>query len=125
MSHPEKSVFFKISQTALCGQEGREWGLVLQTQTWQGLGHRREWGTTVSPTLVGLPLVGASSPSSRQAWEPESGAPSPWHSNPLMAPLTPHTTRVGELTPSRPPWAADRSPSPALLLLEAPTVNRF
>lgn len=33
-----ESVLFKNSQTALCGVDGREQGLVLQTQTWQGRG---------------------------------------------------------------------------------------
>ena len=33
-----ESVFFKNSQTALCGEDGREQGLVLQTRTWQGRG---------------------------------------------------------------------------------------
>lgn len=44
-----ESVFFKNSQTALCGEDGREQGLALQTRTWQGR------GTDVRGTLLCLP----------------------------------------------------------------------
>lgn len=45
-----ESVFFKNSQTALCGEDGREQGLVLKTRSWQGRGTDVR-GTLLRPLL--------------------------------------------------------------------------